>query len=192
MNCFNKKMIFLLIFIIFYSVTFPSQNNYHQEALLPRLPTIDPANYPQLSSKNTRSDAKPQFGKELGERGLGKPSKPDVIDAPHRWSTQRGFIPLTRKDFPRWINDKNNPIARRWYHNDYQKRAANLWTNGETYTTTALKSLVSAEELGKKPLPPFATTPSTFWSPFFSKAPGSGRSAPTPSQQVPDDWKSVV
>ena len=76
-------------------------------------------------------------------------------DAAHRWTVEKGFKPLTRKDFPRWIDDFNNPIARKYPISRkllYKKRM-NMggWKN--SHQTMPIRSIASGKQLGMKTIP---------------------------------------
>jgi hypothetical protein len=75
----------------------------------------------------------------------------------HRWTAEKGFKPLTRKDFPRWIDDVGikNPIARKYPIERkalYKKRMKKGgWKNA--HQTMPIMGAISNKQLGMKTIP---------------------------------------
>ena len=121
------------------------------EEIPEELPLTNPLDYPPLPVQEEplppvpSSNAPPFTGPKM------------IHNAAHRWTAEDGFKPLTRKDFPRWIDDVGikNPIARKYPKNRkalYKKRMKKGgWKNA--HQTMPILGAVSSKQLGMKTIP---------------------------------------
>ena len=116
------------------------------------IPRISPSDYPKLEWQDREKNipAPVKYNK--------KPPPYVKYDAPHRWTQELGFKPLTRKDFPRWIDEDpdKNWIARKYPPKrvaEYKKRFADFgWK--KPHKTLQLTGIASTDELGEKDILP--------------------------------------
>jgi len=116
------------------------------------IPRISPTDYPKLEWQDREKDIPAPIK-------YNKTPPPYIkYDAPHRWTQELGFKPLTRKDFPRWIDEDpdKNWIARKYPPKRvalYKKRFADFgWK--KPHKTMGLIGIASKDQLGKKMILP--------------------------------------
>ena len=121
------------------------------EEIPEELPLTNPVDYPPLPIQEEPLPAPVSISDN-------PPGSTNIYhDAAHRWTAEKGFKPLTRKDFPRWIDDVGikNPIARKYpmKRKALYKKRMNMggWKN--THQTMPILGAVSSKQLGMKTIP---------------------------------------